>query len=334
MIKNIVIGIAIVAASLVVIVCSMFYRSDLSKEQLGMYINEHSQFVTLSSGANVHYRDEGNSTGKTIVMVHGGFGSLHNWSGWVAALSNEYRIISIDLLGHGLTGAYPINIYTREAQRDMIHELLSTLDVKHYIIAGNSFGGGIALEVALKYAENVDGLILIASEGVPNTPDGYDTSMFTDVEAVSPNDPKFTQLSFIETIGAKFISTTAVKFILESLFYNDNYLTDDYIDYFARILRYEGNRESQLLMFSQGLSAVSQHPDDLKPRLSEINCPTLVMAGASDTVVPMFVNDTFNELIKHSELVVIENAGHMPMIEKSIETAQLVQSFISKYISP
>ena len=81
------------------------------------------------------------------------------------------------------------------------------------------------------------------------------------------------------------------------MFANQELLTDEYVDYFARILRYKGNRETQVLMFSQGLWLVSKHPDALKPRLQEISSPALIMTGAEDTLVPMFVNHTFNQLL-------------------------------------
>lgn len=328
MIKQLMLGLLFIVLLLVIGTVILFYRSDLSRDELRQYINQKSEFVTLPNGANVHFRDEGNPDGKVIVMVHGGFGSLHNWQGWVAELKKDYRLISMDLLGHGLTGAYPANLYTRYAQRDMLHQLLKTLNISKYTLAGNSFGGGIALEYALKYPEQMDALILVDSEGVPNSENGYDASLFTDSAGVSPDDPNFTKVSFLEKLGAKFISANTIKSILKALFANQELLTDEYIDYFSRILRYQGNREAQLLMFSQGLSVVSKHPDDLKPRLQEISCPTLIMAGAEDTLVPMFVNRTFNQLISNSQLVVIDNAGHMPMIEKPIESARLVNLFM------
>ncbi len=319
-----------IVSVLLTAVCGLFYRDDLPKEDLHRYLNEHSQFMSLSSGAKVHYRDEGSRQKPTLVMIHGGLGSLQNWDEWVELLKDDYRLISIDLLGHGLTGRYPADIYTRDAQRDMVVALLNELNINRFIIAGNSFGGGIALEIALAHAEMVSGLVLIASEGIPNSPDGYDASMFTDAEPVSPSDIAYTQISTIEKISSKFLSNFAVKAVLEELFYDDTLLTDDYVDYFARILRHTGNRQAQLLMFKQGLSYVAQHPEDLKPHLKDIGAPTLVIAGAEDGLVPLSVNESFHRLIDDSELVVIENAGHMPMIEKPQTSANAVIHFFKE----
>ncbi|WP_272149239.1 alpha/beta fold hydrolase [Tenacibaculum aiptasiae] len=310
-----------------------FYKTDLTKEELAdRYINSTSKFIKLSNGAEMHYRDNGTLNKHVIVMIHGGFGSLHNWEGWVENLKKEYRVISMDLLGHGLTGAYPSNIYTRHSQRDAIHELLNILNIKKYILEGNSFGGGIALEMALKYPEEVKGLILVDSEGIPNSENGYDASQFTNEKPITPDEREYTKLSFLERMGSKFIGSSIIKKQLESMIFNKNLINDDFVDFYGRILRYKGNREAQILMFRQELHlVVSGHKMDLLPRLKEIRCPTLVMAGENDTLVPVSVSEKFNNEIKVSELRIIPNTGHMPMIEKPNETVKIVKHFLNKH---
>lgn len=316
------------------IIMAVFYRSDLTREQLSdEYITEFSQYMQLSTGASVHVRDEGNPHGTPIVMIHGGFGSLHNWEGWVEQLGSDYRMVSMDLLGHGLTGAYPAQDYTRYAQRDMVHEVLQDLEVDKYVLTGNSFGGGIALELALKHPDDISALILVASEGVPNGEEGYETSLFNDDKPVSPDDSNYTKLSWIEKTGSRFIGPLLIRSTLESMYSNDELITDETVDRFAKILRYEGNREAQILMFRQGMYLVSQNPkDDLRPRLSELSMPTLVMAGEGDTLVPMQVNEILASEITNATLVVVPNAGHMPMIEKPSETANAVRDFVEKKV--
>ncbi len=333
MIGRVVIGIVVVVVLIVSLVFILFYKPDLSKEDLAKrYISKNSRFVRLTNGAEVHYRDEGNRDGEVLVMIHGGFGSLHNWEGWVKHLSDDFRLISIDLLGHGLTGDYPANIYTRISNRETIHTLLHMMNVKRYSIAGNSFGGGVALEIALQYPDEVEGLILIDSEGIPNSEQGYDASQFTSEKPVHPDDPEYTKLSFMEQLGSKFIGPSVIKSQLKSLIYNHNLIDDDFADYYGRILRYRGNRGAQILMFRQGLYLVtSNHPMDLLPRLNEISCPALIMHGEKDGLVPVAVAERFNKHITISDLCIIDNAGHMPMIEKPEETADCVKLFFKKY---
>jgi len=332
MIRKILIGSGALIAIGLITVFAIYYKSDLSREQLSEYVSEESEFVDLPNGANMHYRDEGNPDGPILVMVHGGFGSLQNWDGWVANLKGDYRLISMDLLGHGLTGAYPDQIYTRISERDAIHMLLQKLGVKKYTVAGNSFGGGIALEMTLAYPNEVLGLILVDSEGIPNGEDGYDTSLFSAEDPTAPDDPDYTQLSWMEKLGSKFIGPAVIRSTMDQMTYNKALLTDEYVNYFGRVNRHKGNRESQILMFRQGLYLVSANgPQDLLPRLSELKMPTLVMQGKQDTLVPMRVAETFDENIAISDLAVIDEAGHMPMMEKPEETAQVVRDFFAKH---
>lgn len=329
MLKTILLGLVAIVVIAVISAFAIFYKTDLSREELTEYTTEASKFIDLPNGANMHYRDEGNPNGTVLVMIHGGFGSLQNWEGWVEHLKDDFRLISMDLLGHGLTGSYPENVYTRITERDAIHMLLQKLNITKYTVAGNSFGGGIALELALAYPNEVEGLILVDSEGIPNGEDGYDTSMFNSDDPVSPEDPSYKKLSWLENVGKNFIGPAVVQSVMEQMTYNQELLTDEYVEYFSKQVRHEGNRGAQLLMFRQGIYLVQQNgKHDLLPRLSELQMPTLVMQGAGDTLVPMRVAETFRDNIANSQLAVIEEAGHMPMMEKPKESADVVRTFI------
>ncbi|BDD09379.1 hydrolase [Fulvitalea axinellae] len=328
MVKKIIIGFSLLIVVALLAVFAVFYKSDLTREDLSEYVSVTSRFADLPNGASMHYRDEGNREGKVLVMIHGGFGSLQNWEGWIPYLKDDYRLISMDLLGHGLTGAYPENVYTRITERDAVHMLLQSLGVDKYTVAGNSFGGGIALEMALAYPDEVEGLILVDSEGIPNGENGYDASIFTDVKPVGPDDPAYKTLTWLETLGSKFIGPAVIREALKKMIYNHALITEPFVRWFGRVLRYRGNREAQLLMFRQGLYLVSLNPQDLLPRLPEIKCSALIMAGREDTLVPLRVEKKFKKYIKRSKLVLVDEAGHMPMIEKPKETAEVISVFM------
>jgi hypothetical protein len=82
-----------------------FLRADIpAAEAEALYANEASEFIVLENGQRVHYRDEGNADGPPLILVHGSSASLHTWEQWVGLLGDEFRIISMDSQGHGLTG--------------------------------------------------------------------------------------------------------------------------------------------------------------------------------------------------------------------------------------
>lgn len=329
-IKKIVAAFLLVITGGLAVAMAVFYKPNLSREQLADYVNEESRFIELPNGATVHYRDEGNPNGPVFLMLHGGFGSLHNWEGWIPYLKHEYRLVSLDLPAHGLTGQLPAEIYTRATMIETADLLMQELGIALFSIAGNSMGGGLALQYALDHPDKVTALILIASEGIPNGEGGYDASLFTDEVPLPPDDPKYKQLSTVEVIGSKFIGPAVIKSTLNSLIGDKSMLTPEFVDYFGRIIRYKGNREANILMFRQWIGPDAD-PRDLESRLAEITVPVLYMHGELDTLVPENVARRFVDLLPNSELKIYENVGHMAMIEKPEQTAQNVIAFFKTH---
>ena len=89
-----------------------FWTPDRDVEELrALYTNEASQFIELPSGLTVHVRDEGPRDAPVLVLVHGSNASLQTWEPWVERLSDDYRIVTYDQPGHGLTGPTPDGNY-------------------------------------------------------------------------------------------------------------------------------------------------------------------------------------------------------------------------------
>src|SRR5690606_28609769 len=123
-------------------------------------------------GMQVHVRDEGpRDDRRPIVLIHGTSASLHTWDGWVAALAGQRRVIRFDLPGFGLTGPAPDNNYTVERYADFTVRVMNALAVSRAVVGGNSLGGEVAMETALRAPERVAGLVLVDSAGYPFTPE-------------------------------------------------------------------------------------------------------------------------------------------------------------------
>ena len=320
-------GLAVLAAGYVYF---FLYLPDLSRDQLTQYISDESEFVTLPSGANIHYRDEGNPDGPVLYMFHGGLGSLHNWEGWVPELGDTYRLVSLDFPAHGLTGRVPGDIYMRSIMVRAAKELADHLKLDDMVVAGNSMGGGIALQFALDNPDRVKGLILIGSEGVPNSEEGYDASQFTDEKPLEPDDPGFAKLTMTEQVMIRFFPGREItRGVLDTIVADKDLLTDEFVDYYGTIIRHDGNRQANALMFRQ-LSEILANPRDLEPRLGEIAVPVLYMHGSDDTTVPENIARKFVDFLPNSELKIYDGVGHMAMIEKPKETAVDVRAFFEK----
>ena len=146
----------------------LMYKGDLPSEVVdAKYSNEQSRFLDIASGARIHFRDEGNPSGRALVLIHGSNASLHTWEPWVQRLGDEFRIITLDLPGHGLTGRVPGDDYSSTAFVETINAVVEHLGVNTFALGGNSMGGGATWRYTLAYPEKVSAMILIDASGLP-----------------------------------------------------------------------------------------------------------------------------------------------------------------------
>src|SRR5215471_15840014 len=131
------------------------------------YAGPPSQFLTLREGARAHVRDRGPRDALALVLIHGSNASLFTWEPWVKRLSDRFRIITMDLPGHGLTGAVPDGDYTQEGMVKFIDEVASMLGLHQFAIGGNSMGGRASILFTITHSERVTKLILVDSGGLP-----------------------------------------------------------------------------------------------------------------------------------------------------------------------
>ena len=159
--------ISVVIVTIITLVISFQFKSDLPATEVdAKYSNAESEFLNMENGARVHYRDQGNLDGLAVILVHGGMSSLHTWEPWVKILGEQYRIITLDLPGFGLTGAVPnadSNAYGAAAFNRTISAVPNATGVERFVLGGNSMGGGATWRYALANPERVLAMILVDS---------------------------------------------------------------------------------------------------------------------------------------------------------------------------
>lgn len=318
MVRRILAGTAtLVLLALAVIVISVV-QFDLPREKLvGKYAGGASQFVTLPSGASAHMRDEGNREGPVLVLVHGSNASLHTWEPWVAELGDTYRIISMDLPGHGLTGRVPGDDYTREGMTSFVHELIGTLHVERFAIAGNSMGGGVAALYALEHPEQVSALILVDAAGIPVKRDDDDVPLAFRIAG----------MPVISQVMRYVLPRSLVEEGVRKVFVDQSKVTDEMVARYFDLSLHEGNRDATRMRFA---SYASRDEEAFAARLGEIEAPVLVIWGDKDGLIPVSAAYEFEQRIPQAELAIFENVGHVPMEEVPAESAAAVRAFLSK----
>jgi len=120
----------------------------------------------LFKNTKIHFTSSGK--GKAIVLLHGFLENSTMWNDLAKILSEKYRVISIDLLGHGTTENYSY-IHSMELQAEMVKAVLNHLRLRRYLFIGHSMGGYIALSFIKLYPKNVKGLCLMNSTALPDS---------------------------------------------------------------------------------------------------------------------------------------------------------------------
>lgn len=316
MIKRLLVGtLTLIVLALAVIFISVV-QFDVPREQLvGRYAGGASQFVTLPSGASAHIRDEGLATGPVLVLIHGSNASLHTWEPWVAELDDSYRLISMDLPGHGLTGRVPGDDYSRAGMAAFVVEVMDMLRVERFAVAGNSMGGGVAAQLALTHPERVDALILVDAAGIPVARDEDDVPLAF----------RIARTPVLSKIMSFILPRSLVEEGVRKVFVDQSKVTDEMISRYFDLSLHEGNREATRIRFS---SYAAQDEEAFAARLGEITMPTLIMWGDKDGLIPVSAAHEFKARIPHAELVIYENVGHVPMEEVAEESAEDVRRFL------
>lgn len=145
----------------------------------------------IFKNTKISYTDSGKGT--AIVFLHGFLENQTMWEYFTADFSKKYRIITIDLLGHGNTE--PLGyVHSMEDNADVVHAVLSELKIRKAIFVGHSMGGYVALAFAEFYADNIKGLILLNSTSRADS-DERKSNRDRAIKAVKQNYTNFVRLS-------------------------------------------------------------------------------------------------------------------------------------------
>ena len=297
-------------------------RGDIGYDRLEIvYANADSRILPLENGLRVHYRDVGPRDAPVIVLVHGFSASLHTWDPWVADLKHDYRVISLDLPGHGLTNCAENGKTGSDQFVDTVDEVTRSLGVGKFTLAGNSMGGGVAWAYALAHPDRLDALVLVDASGWPETAEdaGSDPLVFRLLRnPVARRLMKNTDMTMLVRSG------------LRDSFANPDLATEDMVNRYTALARAPCHRDAIMaLMTGRGA-----HAPATKAALAAISVPTLVLHGEQDKLIPVSAGHKFAEAIPGAELIVYPDAGHLPQEEVAAQSAQDLREFLARRLAP
>ncbi|MDX6692584.1 MAG: hypothetical protein QOF02_187 [Blastocatellia bacterium] len=253
-------------------------------------------------GVKIHYVEAG--SGPVVILLHGLGGNSTNWAFNINALAQNYRVIVPDQIGFGRSDKPLIN-YHVATYVDFLDGLYKQLKIERASLVGNSMGGWVAAAYALAHPEKVERLVLVDAAGFA-PPADFDVRLLSKLNPSTRDDMK--QLAAL-------------------VFYNKQLFTSDAIvDQMlaARIAAGDGYTIQRLN------ESIARREDMLDNRLAAIKQPTLIIWGRADGLTPLAeYGERFKREINGSQLLVFEQCGHVPQVEKSAEFNAAVLKFLA-----
>lgn len=270
-----------------------------------------SQFIELM-GMQVHLRDEGpRDDAEPLLLLHGTSASLHTWEGWVADLKRTRRVISVDLPGFGLTGPFPDGDYRIAHYTAFLDALLDRLQVPP-VVAGNSFGGQLAWELAVARPARVSRLILVDAAGYPrqssSVPIGF----------------RLAQVPALAPLMARLLPRRMIESSVQNVYGDPTRITDELVERYYQLTLRAGNRQALVQRFQQAPAG------DGQALIRQVRQPTLILWGGRDGLIAPANAERFKADIAGSRLVIFEQLGHVPQEEDPALTLPVVQGFLAE----
>lgn len=281
-------------------VAALFARTpDTNRDDMiAKYGGRQALFVNDGAGGRIHYRIAGPVDAPAIVLIHGANSSLHTWDALAAKLDDRYRVVSLDLYGHGLTGPNPRRDYSAPAFAGAVKAVLDEAGITTAVWVGNSMGGWVAWRAALSDADRVCGLALLDASGAQT---GEPVKLYLGAQLM--------QTSLGQAILPHFSPRFLVKSSLKQTFGDPKKLTEAAVTRYWELNRFPGNRQAAVDRANTDRESAKWND------VGKIDVPTLILWGERDAVTPLSHADAFAQKIRGSTKITYPAIGHLPMEE-------------------
>lgn len=277
-----------------------------------------SQFLKLPGGTVAHFRDyppvNGDAAAPVLVMLHGSNASLHTWEPWVQRLRPAMRVVTVDLPGHGLTGATVEGDYSPDGMAAFVETFTRTLGIEHpFVLIGSSMGGHVAWRYTITHPERVAKLVLLDASGV----------QLPGPEPPVPLAFRLARNPLTAPLVRRMAPRRMFAATVPKAFYNKSLATPEMVDRYWELNRRHGTPAATIARF-----ALPRIDEAMVARLGEIKAPTLVLWGREDELQPLGLADFYARAIPNARVIKYDNCGHLPMEEAPDRSAADVRAFV------
>jgi pimeloyl-ACP methyl ester carboxylesterase len=259
-----------------------------------------------ANGIQTNYLEAGKGE-ETVLLIHGsgpGVTSYANWRLVMPALAEDFRVVAPDMVGFGYSDRPQGVEYGLDTWAKQTVGLMDSLGIEKAHLVGNSFGGAIALRIAVEHQDRVGKLVLMGSMGV-----------------------SFPITEGLDRVWGYEASFENMRRVLDVFAYSRELVNDE----LARV-RYEGSiqpgfQESFSSMFPAPRQRWVEAMATPEEQLRKLPHRTLIVHGREDKVIPLSNSYKLEELIENADLAVFSKCGHWSMIERTADFNRLVRDF-------
>jgi pimeloyl-ACP methyl ester carboxylesterase len=246
------------------------------------------------SNMSLNWQEAGNKSNRTIIFVHGAGGSSATWFLQLKGLSKHLHVVAVDLNGHGETRDRLDSDIESSYMRD-IESIVSYYDAP--ILSGHSMGGALTQLYALRYPDELSGIVLIGT--------GARLKVNPLVFELLDNDFE----GYIEALGTYMFHDSASEEMIDASKHEVRRCS-------PRIIRRDFEFCNEF---------------DIMQEVSSIRLPTLIIVGAEDVMTPVKYAEYLHRNIERSSLEIIEEAGHMVMLEQDKAVNSAIASWAMRF---
>lgn len=253
----------------------------------------------------------------TVLFLHGFADSKDNFFDACHYLARDFNVICPDLPGFGRSSKLKDDTYSLSNYSDWLIDFADTIGLKSFHLAGNSLGGAVSAQMAIRYGHRLSSLILVNPAGVLYS------------ERYSLHHELFSGHTIFD-----IQNRSQFEYFLHRVYYRKILLPAIVKDHLYQEFRRHSRWHRKLLRdLFEGIESVDDPKVDeiaLNLRLPEIKVPTLILWGDEDTLFPYQTAYLMKELIPHAKLHFFTDTGHCPQVEDPRMFARVVKKFLNE----
>jgi len=259
------------------------------------------------------YEEDGK--GPPVLLIHGFGASTYTWRGIAPELAQNHRVIAVDLKGFGQSDKPFDTRYSVFDQAELLAQLIVDRDLHDLTLVGHSFGGGVALVLALSDDERLKGritkLVLLDTIAYPQ-----DIPVFF----------RMLDMPLFSHVGVRMVPPAMQTRIALRIAYLDNSkIEDEEVETYAAPLRTAAGKHA---IIHSARQIMPEDLNEISERYKSIEMPTLILWCDHDRIVPLDVGLKLRRTLPNSTLKLVEGCGHMPQEEQPAATLDLIRNFL------